>query len=118
LIQAAPDLQDLFIKSSLFISTSVFEGYPNALAEAMILGVPTLSTKSSPVVDDWQRNGLCMTIPENSPNSIADSIIKSILNWDKSRQIAVKALGSRNSFSWNNAKPFWLRLISDSLNSP
>ena len=94
LIQAAPDLQDLFIKSSLFISTSVFEGYPNALAEAMILGVPTLSTKSSPVVDDWQRNGLCMTIPENSPNSIADSIIKSILNWDKSRQIAVKALGS------------------------
>jgi glycosyltransferase involved in cell wall biosynthesis len=115
MIQAVPDLEELFIKSSLFISTSVFEGYPNALAEAMILGIPTLSTKSSPVVEDWQRNGLCMIIPENTHISITNSILESILNWDKSRQIAVNALRSRNHFSWDNAKPFWLRLIWESL---
>lgn len=72
-------VSDVFeqIKSSkVFVLTSEYEGIPNALIEAMALGVPVVSTDCSPggaalLIDNYQ-NGIL--VPVNDVDRIAEAI--------------------------------------------
>lgn len=59
-----PNVIELIKTASVFIMTSNFEGMPNALIEAMCLGLPCISTKVAGAVDlvKHRENGLLVDI--------------------------------------------------------
>lgn len=75
---AFKDVHNKIKKSKLFIMTSDYEGMPNALLEAMSLGLPCVSTKVSGAVDliENYKNGVLV---DRKPDEISNEIIK-ILN--------------------------------------
>lgn len=75
---AFKDVHTRIKKAKIFIMTSDYEGMPNALLEAMSLGLPCISTKVSGAVDliENYKNGV---LTDRNPNEISNEIIK-ILN--------------------------------------
>jgi GalNAc-alpha-(1->4)-GalNAc-alpha-(1->3)-diNAcBac-PP-undecaprenol alpha-1,4-N-acetyl-D-galactosaminyltransferase len=111
------NLFELYDKCSLFLSTSRFEGYPNAIAEAIIYGIPVLSTSSSGVVSDWFELGICQEIKASEPIGIAMEIEKTLRNQKQLIKTSRKAIEQRSNFSWKNAAPFWDKIIHFALKS-
>jgi GalNAc-alpha-(1->4)-GalNAc-alpha-(1->3)-diNAcBac-PP-undecaprenol alpha-1,4-N-acetyl-D-galactosaminyltransferase len=105
------DLSALFNNCSAFISTSRFEGYPNAIAEAILYGIPVITTLSSDIVHDWEKNGICVAIPDLTPAMAARTLLLVINDEQKLEELSHKAVLCREKFSWEHNKKHWLRLI-------
>jgi glycosyltransferase involved in cell wall biosynthesis len=50
------DLADYYLNSSIFIFPTLYEGYGNAVAEAMTYGLPVIASKISPI-EEFLENG-------------------------------------------------------------
>jgi GalNAc-alpha-(1->4)-GalNAc-alpha-(1->3)-diNAcBac-PP-undecaprenol alpha-1,4-N-acetyl-D-galactosaminyltransferase len=111
------NLFELYDQCSLFISTSRFEGYPNALAEAMIYGIPSLATVSSDVVHDWCELGICLKIDSLEPAKVAAAIEEALNSPMALKVVSQRAIQDRNNFSWENTKKSWENIIAIALNS-
>lgn len=77
------NIMDYIYKSSLFVLTSNYEGLPNALMEAISLGVPSISTDCSPggarsLLDQYNYGFL---IPRNDVDVLSKKILE-VLNKD------------------------------------
>ncbi len=89
------DMFNLLRKADAFLMTSDFEGMPNALLEAMALGLPCISTNCRTGPKDMIDNGENGYLVEvGSEQSVADAIIK-ISNLTK-EQAQNMGLSARN----------------------
>ena len=88
-------LKEHFRNSDIFVLPSVTalngdqEGIPNVLKEAMLTGMPVVSTVHSGIPELIANNKTGMAVPERDPNALSSAIADLIQNPDK-----CKALGS------------------------
>lgn len=106
------DLHGLFNKSSLFISTARFEGYPNAIAEAIIYGIPVMTTISSDIVLDWSAAQVCVAIRNTAPEELSVQILSLLKDKELLLKIGNNGVLSRRLFDWDSVKHSWLSLLS------
>lgn len=75
LMGRSQDLYNVYKNADLYLMSSDFEGMPNALAEAMAIGVPCISTdcKTGPkdLIDDSENGYL---VPCGDPEALAEKI--------------------------------------------
>lgn len=69
-----PDLKPLLAQADLFLMTSRYEGYPAVAVEALVAGVPVVSTLCSPAMADIIRSEDDGSIVEAEPRAIARMI--------------------------------------------
>lgn len=111
------DIFDCIYKASLFVLTSDFEGMPNALMEAMALGLPCLSTDCRPggasTLIKNRENGII--VPCNDTQSLANAMKQILLDRVLAESMARKAreIGTTHSIDmvfgkWND---FLMRLL-------
>lgn len=87
------DIWDCIYKASLFVLTSDYEGMPNALMEAMALGLPCISTDCRPggartLIEDG-INGF--VVPLRQTDSLAQTMALCLSNSELSEKIAMNA---------------------------
>ena len=80
-------------EADLFVLTSNYEGQPNALMEAMAVGVPVCSTDcptgpSGLIGNDCERGYL---VPVNDIPALVKAINNTIVNADVAKEKAIKA---------------------------
>lgn len=82
---------DKICPAKLFVLSSNYEGMPNALAEAMCLGLPCISTAVSGATDMIENgiNGLLTEI--DAEDQLEDAMRKMLSNCEFSEQMAKKA---------------------------
>ena len=90
---ARKDIHDCIYKASLFVLTSDYEGMPNALIEAMALGLPCISTDWRPgavrgLIEDG-KNGLVTSL--NEVDELAAKIRYVLDNSDEAEQMGKNA---------------------------
>lgn len=87
------NLQEEIYSASLFVLSSDYEGMPNALLEAMALGLPVVSTRASGGGPETIiRNGENGVLVEaNNKVQMAEAIKSVIANDDFSNRIALNA---------------------------
>jgi GalNAc-alpha-(1->4)-GalNAc-alpha-(1->3)-diNAcBac-PP-undecaprenol alpha-1,4-N-acetyl-D-galactosaminyltransferase len=117
IIPLTDNLNQLYDSCSLFISTARFEGYPNALAEAIIYGIPTLTTVSSDVVFEWCEKGLCLKIDSIDPLKVAQEIEKALGSPEILNQVSKNAILQRKHFSWESIEQSWEKIIAAALDN-
>ena len=101
-------------KCKIFAITSDFEGIPNALIEAMTVGMPCVSTDCSPggarmLIDS--DNGT--VVPCGEPRAVADAIIKYIEDPDLAKTHGEKARSVKDRFSYDTIMSRWESYIED-----
>ncbi len=100
--------------ASVFVLSSKYEGMPNALIEALALGLPTVATNcrsgGPAFLTDNGRRGIL--VPVNDAQAIADAIKMIINNKALSEELSFKALEIQNELNPSNIEEKWMSVFS------
>ena len=107
------DLEELIPQHEIYVLSSNEEGMPNALLEAMTMGMPVISTDCAgggarAVIDDGV-NGLLVPVCDRT--AMAEAILKLIENKDFASNLASEAAKLRESLSTDKIIDQWLDYI-------
>ena len=95
--------------ASLFVSSSIYEGMPNALAEAIALGIPCVATDckigGSKELIKTSKNGYL--VPVNNPDALAEGMSKALMMTIKEED----AVTFKNKHSADCVCDKWLNYI-------
>lgn len=104
---------DAIKDASVYVLSSLYEGMPNSLMEAMAAGVPTVSTDCSPggpeFLTDYGRRGLL--VPVNDSDAIADAVCRIIENPKLSLELSYKGKEIIDLFSEDKISVKWINLF-------
>lgn len=78
-------VRDLLNKATCMIMTSISEGSPQVIKEALSCGVPVVSTDVGDVARILDGISNCYVCPDRNPDSLAKLALKSIKNLNKSK---------------------------------
>ena len=109
---SAENILEKIKTASLFVLTSNYEGMPNALAEAMCIGLPVISTKVSGASDliDENENGILIDL--NDEDGLIDNI-KKLINDNKLREkLSKNASKISSKIDIDSIAEQWLEFIN------
>jgi GalNAc-alpha-(1->4)-GalNAc-alpha-(1->3)-diNAcBac-PP-undecaprenol alpha-1,4-N-acetyl-D-galactosaminyltransferase len=95
----------------LFLMPSRFEGFPNALAEAMGAGVPSLVTDSPSAVRDLTLDGRLARLVQPVPEEIGKHIESLITNKIELEKLSSAGMSVHSYFKDENTLSEWIDLI-------
>ena len=112
------DMPSVLSKADYYLMTSDFEGLPNALMEAMAVGIPCICTDSlgggaKMLIGDNERGIL---VPCNDKTALANAINLLFKNNNIKKNISEKAKTYANQFSIDNCFAAWERYLVNVLN--
>ena len=108
----AGNIGDWYARADIFAMTSRFEGFPNALLEAMAHGVPPIAfdcmTGPSELIQDGE-NGLL--VPLNDTEGLAEGLAKLMGDEGLRAKMAGQARSMRDRFDGQRATNLWFELF-------
>lgn len=101
------DLHERIVGKAAFVLTSEFEGLSNALLEAMMLGLPCISTDYSGV-DEIMEDGVNgIIVPKNDIDKLAKKIIYLLKEKDVRQEIVNNARKKSQKFEMDSVIKTW-----------
>lgn len=106
-----PDIHEQISDSYAFVLSSDFEGLSNALLEAMMMGLPCISTNcaGSDEVIENNKNGLI--VPCADTEALTNAMLSLVENSDFRNSIASEAKKSAEKFKTENIIEEWKKAI-------
>lgn len=107
------DIHDHLKIAEIFVLSSDYEGMPNALIEAMCLGLPSISTKVSGATDLIQdhENGILTDL--NSKMQLEKAMLELIENKELAEKLAVNAAKMNEKLEVSKIMQQWSDLIQE-----
>lgn len=103
------------IHAELFVLTSNYEGMPNALLEAMCLGLPVISTKVSGATDFIINGVNGILIDLNDAAQLSRAMEKVLLDKKVQYQFGIHAMEIIKDVSVDEIIPKWIKIIEEVL---
>jgi glycosyltransferase involved in cell wall biosynthesis len=79
------------LASNLFVFPSAIDNSPNALQEAMLIGMPVIASHAGGVSSLINHNNTGILVPEGEPYSMAGAIVDTYDNYEQAKQMGKKA---------------------------
>lgn len=115
--KSTSEILSIINESALFVLTSDYEGMPNALMEAMALGVPCVSTDCKPggakTLIKNRENGFLVS--RNNPSELAKVILERLTYYEETREIGIKAQSIMETHSKDCIYKSWEKYIKDTV---
>lgn len=104
-----PDVLDFMSHCDIFVSSSLWEGFPTVILEAMALGVPVVATDVSGSRELIRNNFTGILVPPKHPKKLADAIIR-LMNFPEEASVYVEnAYNEVLNFSIENIAEKYLK---------
>ena len=111
---AKPDVVKYVNEASVFVLTSDLEGMPNALMEAMALGVPCVSTRCNmgpeELINDGE-NGLLVDV--GNKKQIAQAILRILTDDELAKKLSSNSMKMRETNSIDEISRKWLKYLKE-----
>jgi GalNAc-alpha-(1->4)-GalNAc-alpha-(1->3)-diNAcBac-PP-undecaprenol alpha-1,4-N-acetyl-D-galactosaminyltransferase len=119
LIGQIDDLSELYNTASLFVLSSLHEGYPNALMEAMSYGVPCISLNCpygpADLIDN-SINGLLIELDANVIYNLSNSMIAILRDRSMRHKLSLNSKKINNTHTQSCINSQWFELIKSTNN--
>lgn len=103
-----------YANADLFAMTSLFEGFPNTLVEAMACGLPVVSVDCDTGPRDIIRHGIDgLLTPPGDPGRLDAALDLLMSNDQLRRQFSERATEVRQRFSMQRVSDMWIDLFTD-----
>lgn len=102
-------------QSKVFVMTSQYEGMPNALIEAMCVGVPVISTKVSGAVDLIQDRVNGRLVDCNDVKGLTTILCETIENYEIAEEQAIEASKMNEELATSNIVSEWINYVGEVL---
>ena len=91
LLGARTDVPDLLEACDIFVQPSRSEGQPNAVMEAMAMGVPVVATRVGGVPEIARDGAEAVLVPAEDPERLAEACSKLLVDDDRRRRLGAAA---------------------------
>jgi GalNAc-alpha-(1->4)-GalNAc-alpha-(1->3)-diNAcBac-PP-undecaprenol alpha-1,4-N-acetyl-D-galactosaminyltransferase len=111
-----PDIYDHYLTASIFILSSIYEGFPNVLLEAMAHGLPCISTNcptGPSEIISHNVNGVL--VPITSTSKLSEELTRLMNNSDLRLSLGKIAQESLNRFEKSQIIQSWKNCIEEIL---
>ena len=105
------EMPDYYNSIDVLVCSSLHEGTPNPVLEAMACGVPIISTDVGLVRDVCGPLQSELILDERSPGAMAAMLERLILEEDLSMSLSIENRKRMEEWSWRHHLPEWLRLF-------
>lgn len=114
LMGAVNNIDEWLAKSSLFVFSSISEGFPNALVEAMAAGLPCVSFDCDAGPRDIVVNGVNgFLIKVGDIDALSDTILRLVSDNEMSQKIAHNAMMVRNKYNLKSVSDIYLKFLTN-----
>lgn len=115
LMGSVKNIWDYLVSAKIYAFSSNYEGMPNALMEALCLGLPCVTTKVSGAVDVIvsYKNGILVDV--NDEDGMRDAIIKFIENPEIAYKLGENATSLYDMLEYKKINQQWLDYIDDKI---
>lgn len=107
---------EFYRAAEMFVLPSRYEGFPNALLEAMSHGLPCVSTLCSQAIAELSRAGQALHVVPTSARGAAEQLASGLVelsaNPQRRQQLGAAARRVSLEYSWDRIGPLWDRLLS------
>lgn len=105
------DLHERIKSAEMFVLSSDYEGMPNALIEAMCMGLPSISTKVSGATDliDDHKNGLLVELDDQS--EFENAMLELLEDKELMKDIAENAVNLNEQLELSKIMNQWIEFI-------
>jgi glycosyltransferase involved in cell wall biosynthesis len=108
------DLGPYYREAGLFVLSSRYEGFPNALLEAMASGCPVIATDSPGGTADIVRHGLDgVLVPPGRIESLAAEMSRLMSNAAERRRLGARAVEVSSRFGIDRILNLWNSVIAE-----
>lgn len=112
LLGQCDNVKDHYLESSIFVSTSRWEGFGLAITEAMECGLPVVAFDNSgpkEIISKPNINGVL--VGDYNINKFADEIISLIENDEKRASMSLESIKRAQDFKIDNIIKQWIQII-------
>lgn len=108
------NISEIIYKKEVFVLSSVSEGIPNMLIEAMSLGIPVVSTNCKPGgAASLIRNGENgIIVPISNPHKLAEAIEHIIINKEYASKLGQEAFKIKEELNSTNITKEWINYFN------
>lgn len=105
--------QDYLKQASLFVMSSLFEGFPNALCEAMACGLPVISTACTDGLREIIRDEQdCIIVPPDDEDALVSAMARLMSNEAERQRLAHRAVEIVDRFSLGKVMEMWEEVLN------
>lgn len=107
----ARDIHQKVAAASVFVLTSEYEGLPNALIEAMMMGVPSITT-DYPGADEVLEDGVTgLVVPRGNAPALADALVRLAEDPALAGKLSAQAMDRAQAYRTENVIRQWRTTI-------
>lgn len=110
---ATSEVENVLQKGDIFVLPSRFEGFPNALAEALAMGLPCLASNTMGCTDLIQDGENGLLFESENIDSLQNRLRELLLDRDLQMRLSKRAIEVRERLAPENIYPLWDALLPE-----